>query len=193
MWTPEAIAIGFPNRLFVVGAERKRKVAWPEPTDQVELLAIQARIANQMQRLPVKLDIELEAKERWERWYQALPASEHAKRLDTIGFRLMPVIALTTDKDRVDLETVETTLAILDYELALRCLTDPIDADNTIARLEEKIRRALGAHSSLSKRDLQRKVHANRDGIWAFERALENLQKAGEIAYNGRFYVKGAP
>jgi hypothetical protein len=30
MWTREAISIGFPNRLWVVGADRKRKVAWPE-------------------------------------------------------------------------------------------------------------------------------------------------------------------
>src|SRR5262249_31766398 len=32
MWTNDAIAIGLPNRLFVVGADRKQKVAWP-PSD----------------------------------------------------------------------------------------------------------------------------------------------------------------
>jgi hypothetical protein len=37
MWTSEAVSIGFPNRLFVVGADRKNKVAWPEPPDPTAL------------------------------------------------------------------------------------------------------------------------------------------------------------
>jgi hypothetical protein len=31
IWTKDTIAIGFPNRLFVVNADRKGKVAWPAP------------------------------------------------------------------------------------------------------------------------------------------------------------------
>jgi hypothetical protein len=71
---------------------------------------------------------------------------------------------LTTDKDHVDLPTVEATVAILDYEFELRRLTDPIDADNVIAAIEEKIRRYL-AKGPLSYRELQRAVHAHRHGL----------------------------
>ena len=55
----------------------------------------------------------------------------------------MSILALTNDKDEVDLEIVEMVIAILDYELRVRILTDPIDADNAIARMEESIRRQL--------------------------------------------------
>jgi len=174
MWTQEAIAIGFPNRLWVVGADRKRKVAWPEAPTEEEVRAIREKIDKQAKRLPFKFDISDEGKVRWTDWYNRLPSSEHVRRLDTIGFRLMPLIALTTDKECVDLKTVETVVAMLDYELELRRVTDPIDADNAIAGLEEKIRRSL-AGGPLSKRDLQRKVHATRHGLWAYNAALQNL------------------
>lgn len=188
MWTQEAIAIGFPNRLWIVGADRKRKVAWPEVPDQAELAAIRARISAQANKKSLKFDICPNANARWTDWYENIPPSEHARRLDTIGFRLMPLIALTTDKDEVDLETIETVVAILDYELELRRLTDPIDADNAIAKLEEKIRRHL-AGGPLTRRELQRRVHADRSGIWAFNAAITNLISDGAIqaSQNGLF------
>jgi hypothetical protein len=38
---------------------------------------------------------------------------------------------------------VRTVPSILNYELAVRVLRDPIDADSTISTLEEKIRRIV--------------------------------------------------
>lgn len=183
MWTSEAIAIGLPNRLFVVAADRKRKVAWPNPRDESVITALEARIIKQLERLPLALDIEPDAKAAWEEWYEGLPSSEHARRLDAIGFRLLAVIALTTDKDCIDLETVETVTKILDYELRVRALTDPVDADDSIARLEEKIRRQLTERGPLSERDLRRYTNARREGLWVFRKAMENLRAAGEINY----------
>lgn len=182
MWHREAIAIGLPNRLFVVNADAKPKVAWPAPLDeQTELSRIKQRIAGQLARLPVTFNITPEAKQLWEQWYLSLPRSEHAKRLDTIGFRLLPILALTMDKETIDAEVIKAVTAILDYELKLRITTDPIDAENLIARLEEKIRRRLQAEPGLSKRELRRKTNADRDGIWAFEVALKNLSESGDV------------
>jgi hypothetical protein len=127
------------------------------------------------------LSITPEAQVLWEEWYKTLPPSEHAKRLDAIGFRLLPLIALTTNKKVIDVETINVVIAILKYELAVRTETDPIDADNRIAELEQKIRRQLQIHSKLSERDLRRYTHADRAGLWAFQSALTNLQKAQEI------------
>jgi hypothetical protein len=117
MWTREAVAIGFPNRLFVVWADRKPKVAWPQPPDPAKLTGIRERLAAQIARLPMTFDIEPQAKAFWEYWYTTLPPSEHAKRLDTIGLRLMALLALTTDKKAVDMDTVMLATDILDYEL----------------------------------------------------------------------------
>jgi hypothetical protein len=191
MWRNEAISIGFPNRLFIVSANRKAKVAWPNAPDEQSLEALQARIVEQLKRLPLTLEVTDDAKTKWEHWYTTLPSSEHSKRLDTIGLRLLPLIALTTDKDAVDLETVETVLAILDYELAIRRLTDPVDADNTVAMLEEKIRRALTSRGPLRKRQLRRSINADRYGLWAFETAIEHLQRAGDIVETGGGYSLG--
>src|SRR5215470_20344726 len=66
MWTREAVAIGLPNRLFVVWSDRKPKVAWPEPPDSTRVDSIRKRIAGQLARLPVTLDIEPDAKELWQ-------------------------------------------------------------------------------------------------------------------------------
>lgn len=95
----------------------------------------------------------------------------------------MPLLALTTDKQIIDLETAEWVVSILDYELRVRTLTDPIDADNTIAKMEEKIRRVLKSKGrALNKRELGRAVHANRYRIWAFEKALSNVVRVGEVS-----------
>jgi hypothetical protein len=183
MWTSEAVSIGFPNRLFVVNADRTCKVAWPKSPDEEVLKKLRTRIQQQLAKLPLKLSITPEGMKAWQEWYNDVPSSEHTKRLDTIGFRLMGLIALTTDKDSIDLETVRTVTAILDYELRVRILTDPIDADNTISKLEEKIRRALDVRGPLSKRDLRRHTHADRAGLWAFESAIKNLTNAGDIRF----------
>jgi hypothetical protein len=62
MWTNEAIAIGFPNRLFVVGGDRKCKVAWPKAPDQTEMDKLHLRIQNQVARLPITFDITADAR-----------------------------------------------------------------------------------------------------------------------------------
>jgi len=186
MWTPEAIAIGFTNRQFVVGAERRDKVAWPVPPDACKLGDIRSRLLTQLGRLPLTLSMTGEARREWEEWYVGLPPSPHAKRLDTIGRRLLLLIALTTDKSEIDLETVKTVRKILEYELNIRRLSDPIDAENAIARMEEKIRRKLKGTRFMDKRQLHRAVNASRAGIWVFDTALRNLRQNDEVKCEGK-------
>ncbi len=188
MWTPESISIDLPNRLFVLLGKRKGKVALPQPPNEKILSEIRKKITNQIESLPLKSDKRLvleltdEAKECWKAWYENLPNNIHARRLDTIGLRLLALIAFTTDKASVDLETVETVRTILDYEFDIRKLTDPINAENKIARLEESIRRVLEVRGTLKERELRRKIHADRVGLWAFDKAIENLIKAEDIS-----------
>lgn len=198
MWMPDAIRIGFPNRLLIVWADRKVKVVWPEPRDEQRLQEIGNRIVMQLPRVPLKLSIELDAKMEWQRWYDALPPSVHAKRLDTIGMRLFKIMAVTMDKTTVDLELVRLVIRILDYELRVREVTDPIDATSTIARMEQKITRQLESRGTLDKGQLRRHTHASRDGLWCFEAALKNLLEAGLIlalkgTHAGQFASKPGP
>jgi len=181
MWTSEAVSIGFPNRLFVVGADRKCRIAWPAQPDEERLATIRTELLQQLSRLPLSIEATADARNEWEKLYLELPSSEHVKRLDTLGFRLLALIALTTGKTAIDTETVATVRLILDYELRMRELTDPIDADNTIAKLEEKIRRVLGHKRQMKARDLKKAVNAHRTGLWAFDQAIKNLSAAQEI------------
>ena len=69
---------------------------------------------------------------------------------------------------------------------------DPVDAENKIAALEEKIRRVLTAKGPRSTRELRRDTHADRVGLWAFEQALKNLVAAGDIELDhalGKYHV----
>lgn len=186
MWSSEAIALGFPNRLFVVNAEAKTKIAWPEAPSEADLVRVRSRIIRQLETLPRSFDITAEGKNIWKQWYDSLSDSEHGKRLDTIGFRLMLILTLTNDKTEIDEEIAKTVIAILEYEMRVRLLTDPIDADNTIAKLEEGIRRQLKQRGPLKVRELKKFTNAQRCGHWAFDRALQNLQHAEEVVFDAK-------
>src|SRR5262249_29677521 len=97
------------------------------------------------------------------------------------------LIALATDKDVIDEAMVGWVVDILKYELDYRMLTDPIDADSTIAKIEENISRNL-KRGPLTERELKQKVNANRAGLWAFNTALANLIKAREVEQNQKLY-----
>jgi hypothetical protein len=90
----------------------------------------------------------------------------------------MPLIALTMDKDEVDGEVVAVVTAILDYEFRVRVLTDPINADNKIAALEQRIRNVLSVAGGgwVRERELRQKTHADRSGVYFFQCAVRNLE-----------------
>ena len=188
MWGSEAIRIGLPNRLLIVAADRRMKVALPDPQDESELKRLRDLIEVQLKRLPLTLDFTQAARKAWEAWYNSLTTSEHCKRLDTIGLKLLGIMALTTDKSCIDLPTVQIVISILNYEFTIRKLTDPIDCDSLIGKLEERIRRRLESTGYLSKSDLKRAIHADRYGEWPVEKALENLVKARDIRLEGEGY-----
>jgi hypothetical protein len=192
MWSAEAISIGLANRLFVVSSDRKRKVAWPKEPDLDRIERIVKRIQGQLDTLPKTLGITPEAKHRWSEWYLNLGSGVHSKRLDALGFRLMQLLALTADRQVIDLQTIDAVLAILDYEHQVRLLTDPIDAESVVARVEERIRRALRAKGASNRRQLQRAVSANRVGLWAFETAIANLRHAEQIHYDTTLQIYSA-
>jgi len=96
----------------------------------------------------------------------------------------MPLLAANNLKDVVDEDTVLKVVSLCEHQLKVRQLHDPIDADNEAAKLEEKIRRVLGARGVLSDRELKRAVHAERKGIWLYETAKSNLQRGGELSFD---------
>ena len=102
----------------------------------------------------------------------------------TTPLRLMTLLTVNELKTEVDIDVVRKVIALCDWQFSVRALHDPIDADNAIAGMEEKIRRQLGTKGSLTDRDLKRHTNASRTGLWAYNSAKKNLMSHREVGFN---------
>jgi hypothetical protein len=148
--------------------------------------AVKARLAaidtayQRNGRQPIAYRLTPTALDRFRAWYEAREGSIFERRLDTYAHRLMVLLAATTGKTIVDEETAEAVIALLRYQLDIRRECDPVDAENNIAMMEEKIRRAL-ARGAVKGRELKRRVNYQRFGLWVWNTAVTNLITAGEV------------
>ena len=197
MWTPEFTNIGLPNRLFILKGTRTKCVPIPRsPLDssrreyEERVRKLLNQIAEWSKKSNGLISLSPAATKTWSDYYPSLEKGGiHAKRLDTYGFRWMILLALSQEEFEISERVVEQVIALNDYELAIRRLYDPIDAENNVAKMEERIRRIMSEHSNRcwTCRELQQRTHSNRVGIWVLKTALENLEKIGEIKKeNGR-------
>jgi hypothetical protein len=197
MFSSQFADIGFLNRLWLVKGEGKRRFSIPEKVAELDyktlgvMLRNVLRLANEVREMPVTT----EARKIFDDWYLSLPQSIHARRLDTYALRLMPLLAINDMKTEVDADTVRKAIALCDHQLQLRMLYDPIDADNKIAVVEEKLRRVLRARGPLNAWALKKAVHVERIGLYTFETAKNNLLRAKELAFDkkqGVFFLQPA-
>jgi hypothetical protein len=97
---------------------------------------------------------------------------------DAIGF-------IVADLDH--LEDVKRAFSDCDWQLKVRQTYDPIEADNAIAEMEQKIRRKIAPTGEMSWRELTIKANAYRSGLTIFKKAIENLRFNHEV----KIYRKG--
>jgi len=182
MWSTQFTDIGFNNRLFIVPASGERRHSIPKkiPQDEKDFLKKQIGILLQQVGNYCELNFTENALKRYDQWYLSLEGSIHTKRLDIYALRFMPLVAINDGKTEIDVDVVEKVIGMMNWQLAVRKQYDPIDADNEVARMENRIRRCLHSQS-LGSRDLKRRCNVNRYGIWVFDTALKNLQKADEV------------
>jgi hypothetical protein len=173
VWTSAFSAIGFNNRLFLVPGKGHRKFPFPSKIPNLDKEELISRLRNLVLKFDKQKEFKISQKGRelYERWYLNLQPTVHSKRLDTYALRLMPLLAVDDDKDEVDEETVKKAIALCKWQLNVRRLYDPIDAENKMAEMEEKIRRVLRSGPKTY----------TRVGIWFFEKAKENLKRNKEI------------
>ena len=192
-WDASFTAIGFNNRLFVIPGNAERKFSIPPEISLFEKDTLASGIYKMLKFVGKfrKLDITDGARELFHDWYMNRPLSIHSKRLDGYALRFMELFAVNKMVDIIDETIVNNAIELMDWEFEMRQLYDPIDADNTIAKMEEKIRRALsrrdketGKIISLSDRKLKQVTNANRVGLYFYSLGLKNLRKAEEIAFN---------
>jgi hypothetical protein len=185
MWTSTFTDIGFNNRLFLVPGTGQRKYAMPMVVPEDLKNNVKRSLARVVEFVGEyqELDITEEARATFQEWYMRLEQSIHTKRIDTMALRLLPILAVNEGKDVVEIDIVRKAIALANWQLEVRKEIDPIDADNSIAKMEERIRRQL-RKKNMTARELKQATHANRDGIWVFDTALKNLQRAEDVSWN---------
>jgi len=183
----QQLRIGFGNRFFIVGLGRKPKVANPLPFDMARLDAARQNLVAQLALLPCHFAFNTGARKIWADWYENLNDDIEAKRLDAMGFRLLPLIALITDSAEVDENVAQIVIKILQYEHRARMVYYSIDAENASARMEQKILSVLkGFQAPMKERVLQQRTNASRAGLQIFKNALRSLHLEGFILLDNR-------
>jgi hypothetical protein len=190
MFDQRFFAIGLLNRLWLVSDRSTASIAVPQMIPERAVDDLRRTVKERLALLdtayernglrPVAYRLTPGALDLFRTWYAQREGSIFERRLDTYAHRLMILLAATTGESVVDDEIVAAVLALVRYQLDVRRECDPVDAENTIAMLEEKIRRTL-ARGAVKGRDLKRRVHADRVGLWAWNTALGNLVKACEL------------
>jgi putative DNA primase/helicase len=190
MFTSTFTDIGFLNRLFLVIGDNEKRFPIPHKVPQEEKDLLTSDLKGTLSLVwglamenRYSMPFAPGAREVFEAWYFNTPDSVFTKRLDAYGHRLMPLLAINEGLDVITPEIAEKAVALLNYQLAARRFADPIDADSTIAKVEERIRRLL-ALGPMEKRSLERKGNKSRAGIWAWDTAIKNLQNAEEVAFD---------
>jgi len=175
--------IGWPNRCFLVVGTAERRFSVPEEIPEVEKERLKSDLIGLLGHVGtgLKLGFTQEANDRYHAWYMDMPDSIHAKRLDTLSIRLAMLLAVNDHKSEIDLPTIEKAIELCDWQLRVRQEHDVIDADNSIATMEEKIRRVLKSNGALTESQIKQRTNANRVGLWYFGQALGNLRGAGEV------------
>ena len=192
MWTSEFTSIGFSNRLFLVKGSPRNRISLPEypPAERVEdfrrrSFALVDQIRDRHWKGNGQIPLTPDAQSHWDDYYQSasLFRSIHARRLDTYAFKWMMLLSLSMGEFEIGRSTVERAIALIEYQLHVRKLYDPIDADNKFAQMEEKIRRINRDASPyfVTYRVLAQKTNANRVGIFLFDSAVKNLMQSQEI------------
>jgi hypothetical protein len=182
-WTQEALSIGLDNRLFLVNADAKPPVAWPSHPSENRLEQLRKTLQMQLAQLPMKITASDKARRRFQDWYNTRYSkdSPFTKRLSTIAWKLMALLAFTQNRKEVDLEVVEQAIAICDHQALLREFACPSDVRNEHARMETNITRKLKEKGPLTQAELIKFTNAGKSGFYFFQQALRNLQECGVI------------
>jgi hypothetical protein len=188
MWTPAFLDIGFLNRLWLVKDRGERRFSIPREIPQAEIKPLQKKLGELLRDLSqvhIKLPVTDEARAVFDGWYFALEPGPFSKRLDTYGLRLMIILAANEKQKEVTEEIARDVVSLLRWQLEVRRECDPVDAENNIAKMEEMIRRAL-AQGPMELRELQRRVHYNRYGLFAWRSGIDNLCRCREVFFDNK-------
>lgn len=183
MWTPGFLDLGFLNRLWLIKDQGKRKFSIPPEIQEEKVALLRIKLIDLVRSIPdekTRIPIDEDAIALFQEWYLSVESSIFSRRLDGYGHRLMILLTINKGQTRITRDIVSHVISLLRWQMEIRRELDPVDAEGSIASMEEMISRTL-SRGPMAKRDLQRKVHSNRAGFFVWNCAIQNLEKDERI------------
>lgn len=131
VWNSTFTAIGFNNRIFIVPGDSERKFSIPGKLSANETAKLKNGLGNVLGFVAQgkEFGITEEAHGLYDKWYMNIEKSVHARRIDTYSARFLSLMATNDMKKSIDVETVEKVIELCNWQLRVRKLYDPIEAD----------------------------------------------------------------
>jgi len=188
-WDSAFTAIGFNNRLFLVPGSAAKRFSFPPKIPDSQKRDLRKRLQEILSFTGGnnwEIPISPEARDLYHNWYIGQESgSIHTKRLDTYAMRLMILLTVNELQGTVTPDIVGKVTALSDWQKEMRQMHDPVDADSSVGKMEEKIRRVL-ARGPKNDRELKQYTNVKKAGLWFYESAKKNLRQANEIAWDKR-------
>jgi hypothetical protein len=180
-------SLGLLNRLFIVSSLPRPKVFMPPVADAEKLKLIKERIRQQIsrhQRIPITEDGLVEFRKFYLKLDQNL---EESTRIETIAKKLALVLAVTNDKATINSSIARMAIRLAEYQVIVRQRLNPSEAQNVIAKSENRLRDYLQRHpqeSFTAARIADRTTLKHTVGMNIVIQALRGLVAGGEIQFN---------
>jgi hypothetical protein len=184
-WSGKHKDTGFLSRIMVIPAEPSSlRIAIPQQPDPESYRELQARVKAcyaAIKANPREFEIDPEALELWQAFYDTFEDGEEWNRIDAYAYRFMTLQAALTGQTSITSEIMRDVISISKYEVESRVHVSPVIAENQLAMVEQIIRKHLRFGETVTRRELQRRMNAERYGIKNFHAALSNLASSGEV------------
>lgn len=172
--------MGFINRLWIVPGKSDKRVSLPESIPRDEKYLLFGEITRTYQNFsgeePVILEMDWDARERWDEWYNSYERNEYTKRLDTYGLRFMQIMCISENKREITPDIVERVISLLEWQKNVREKFYPVSYGTKEAECEGKIMKVLRDKKRMEKRDLYRAIHGERyGGKGTYNKVLKTL------------------
>jgi hypothetical protein len=195
------LELGLWSRLiFVIGDRRHEVLRVCDPPEE-EVSALVARLSNHLKALktsgqnggsPARPEREIRillsdaARLQWDEYGTVIGYGADTTRLDTIGMRLMSILAFTSGKHEIDTEVVRAVMAFLEYQKTIRAtykisLAETIDA-KAEAAIMRCVNRSAASGELISEREIRRGTSVEKQyGLRVFNEALQRLCNGGRL------------
>ena len=193
-----ALEIGLFNRMFVVPGETTKCIPMymEPPRDDINVEVSKLTDILEWVGMSKEITISDEALQMWIDWYTDMrfkPCNKQGvmTRLDTIGHRLLLLLAVNEKKDIIDKDVMEKCLKLIEWEKKVRQNRHPIESDDRTVKYQTKFDMVLKEHGEISKADLKRLTRADKQKRGIFEGLVADYIRSG-LAREKRIAVEGS-